>query len=1533
MKKKLLRIFFAFIMFFSVLPTQHIASEEPSKIDAAASDTTKKLVFLEPGTWTSDNAKFACWAHEGSGKFYWLTKNGNYYYAAIPSTVTKCNMVRLNSSATANNMSWDLKWNQTNDTNISTNNYIKITGWDESNHTDSKKTYNVKFNSNGGSGDMSNQSIAFNPTALTSNKFTKTGYTFAGWATTSDGEAVYTDNQNVGYLTSVVDGTVNLYATWTANNYTVTFNPNGDGASTPITSKTVNYDDTYGDLPTPTRTGYTFDGWFTASSGGTPVISSTTFALLNDQTLYAHWTANNYNIKLFENVGDITEITTIQATYDANTPTVPSQYIPSKTGYTFLGFYDTSVTPKKYFNADGTPVNAKWTSVNGISLYGHWEINTYTINYNLNQGTATNPSTYTIETENITLNTPTRVGYSFTGWTGTGLNNATQTVTIPTGSTGNREYTANWTVNTYTVQYNNNGGTGTMANQGFTYGIAQNLTANKFTKTDKIFAGWNTNADGTGTSYADSESVINLTTNNGETIILYAKWIDPIPHEITLELNGGNLGQGIDNPYIVHETLKYDLPNENSEISRVGYSFEGWFTKNGSNGDWGEKIEATDIVPNVYPNELTITTLYAKWSLITYQISYNLNGGEVTSSNSETYNIQSPSFTLNNPSKTGYIFDGWTGTGLNSATQTVTIQSGSTGDREYVANWSPISSTVTLNYNYGTNPTTETRIVYYDSNYGELPDLTGTRAGYNFLGWFNTKTSGGDKITSETTVTITEDQTLYARWVAKSFLIEFDLNYDTQDTIDSFYAVYNRTYESAYKDTDQNAIFPDIGADTAPTRTGYTFDGWNTQADGNGTDRNGSNKHTVENGFTFYAQWIPNNYTITLNNNGATTAGTNSVTAIYDSAMPSIILPTKTGYNFNGYFYNSIKYYNADGTSARTWDLADDAELTASWTAKTFTVTFNANGGTTSTASKTVTYNSTYGTLPTPTRNGYTFQGWFTSLDGGTQIDSSTSVTITNNQTLYAHWNIITYNITLDLAGGSILNGVNPETYTYESNDIIIINPFKEGWTFEGWYSDNNANTLTKSLTIPHNSTENISYTALWTQKVTIYADVTNIIAQNNSNTDFRVHYWTNNGSSTTWPGASLQNLNGNNYYLEIIFASSNTTIKTVNAATQKIDNVIFTFNQISGNYSGLKQTIDMALVSSITSADNGKEYKFTIPTPYYSKDHNNNINNFEFGEIITLRYYIDGNVVSEKEITTSTVIYHIFEEKEGYRLEGWYTTPSFDVGTKFDNEQTTSESLSLYAHYVPADDFYLYIDTTELTAWKITHVYFWSNYFAAHDNSWPGTDTGIIDLKNGIIQIHVDASKSYDALILNDGTNQTVDITLSPQNVYYSVKNTKKDETEKYEIVYEKCLDNIMTAQKMTGDVNAFRFGTGLPTSITDLSSSNKNFGYKFIFVDEDTRNSFVGYWNFSTSNKLDAFRVGNILYKSYVLDQTSDYAGFYALTLTDDVTFKYENYDKIVVIACYKDNKNVIQVIKAQEYDIHIDGEGNVSLTSIQR
>ena len=167
---------------------------------------------------------------------------------------------------------------------------------------------------------------------------------------------------------------------------------------------------------------------------------------------------------------------------------------------------------------------------------------------------------------------------------------------------------------------------------------------------------------------------------------------------------------------------------------------------------------------------------------------------------------------------------------------------------------------------------------------------------------------------------------------------------------------------------------------TSTLTTKYTFSKWNTNSSGTGTSYTAGGSYTANAAATLYAIY------------------TSSVT------KGSITLPTatRTGYTFKGWSTSST------ATSGSTGSYTPSAATTlyAVWSANSYTVTFNANGGTTTTASKSVTYNSTYGTLPTPTRAGYKFLGWYTTASGGTQITSSTKVSITSAQTLYAHWEV-----------------------------------------------------------------------------------------------------------------------------------------------------------------------------------------------------------------------------------------------------------------------------------------------------------------------------------------------------------------------------------------------------------------------------------------------------------------------------------------------------------------------------------------------
>ena len=205
----------------------------------------------------------------------------------------------------------------------------------------------------------------------------------------------------------------------------------------------------------------------------------------------------------------------------------------------------------------------------------------------------------------------------------------------------------------------------------------------------------------------------------------------------------------------------------------------------------------------------------------------------------------------------------------------------------------------------------------------------------------------------------------------------------------------------------------------------------------------------------------PNTYTITYTMNGGTNSSSNpsSYNVLYGVTFAN---PSRTGYTLKNWTIDGTAVTGINPGANATWSSIDDMyckcssrtvgnkTVVANWTANTYTVNFNANGGSTPTASKTVTYDSTYGTLPTPTRDGYTFNGWYTAASGGTKVTSSTKVTITATQTLYAQWTIKTYTITYDGNGGT--NIPEPQTKTH-GTDLVLssVRPYRNDTVEDGF--------------------------------------------------------------------------------------------------------------------------------------------------------------------------------------------------------------------------------------------------------------------------------------------------------------------------------------------------------------------------------------------------------------------------------------------------------------------------------------------------
>lgn len=192
---------------------------------------------------------------------------------------------------------------------------------------------------------------------------------------------------------------------------------------------------------------------------------------------------------------------------------------------------------------------------------------------------------------------------------------------------------------------------------------------------------------------------------------------------------------------------------------------------------------------------------------------------------------------------------------------------------------------------------------------------------------------------------------------------------------------------------------------TKPTRTGYTFLGWSLSSTATAASYQPGGSITLTASDILYAVWKANTYTVSYNANGGSGAPSNQTKTYGVTLTLSNTKPTRTGYTFSA--WNTAQ--NGSGTSyAPGGSYTANAAVTlyAQWTANTYAVTFDAQGGSVTPASKSVTYGQPYGSLPVPVRAGYRFDGWFTVATGGTQVTAETVVTVTAAQTLYAHWTV-----------------------------------------------------------------------------------------------------------------------------------------------------------------------------------------------------------------------------------------------------------------------------------------------------------------------------------------------------------------------------------------------------------------------------------------------------------------------------------------------------------------------------------------------
>ena len=281
-------------------------------------------------------------------------------------------------------------------------------------------SFQVTLNPNGGKLNGADQSVTatlrYGETCETLPTPTKYGYDFVGWNSQEDGKG-FSVGTNTSADKVVAYGT--LYAQWRAKQITVSFDTNqGSGSSVPdsVNDITVTYGSTYANLPITGRVGYDFNGWYTEATGGTKV-EKTTGVTREDHTLYAHWTARKYEVG-FDAVGgkfsDNNNFKSIYHDYD-DTYKLPEE--PTRTGYTFLGWYTDRSGGTKVENT------TQVTTAQYHVLCAHWKANKYTVTFDAQGGTFPNggSTTQTMNLEydrsySVPQQNPTKSGYVFEGW-------------------------------------------------------------------------------------------------------------------------------------------------------------------------------------------------------------------------------------------------------------------------------------------------------------------------------------------------------------------------------------------------------------------------------------------------------------------------------------------------------------------------------------------------------------------------------------------------------------------------------------------------------------------------------------------------------------------------------------------------------------------------------------------------------------------------------------------------------------------------------------------------------------------------------------------------------------------------------------------------------------------------------------------------------------------------------------------------------------------------------------------------------------
>ncbi len=776
----------------------------------------------------------------------------------------------------------------------------------------------IIYNANGGSGAPASDSVPYGSAyTIPSDVPTRDGYTFQCW-----------QNSGVSFLPmqpgdkiTNLHISLNLYAVW-KHNPSVTYDANGGYFTT---SLPVDYPSPAGTYTLtnaePVREGYDFTGWKCSKDGKT-YASGAEYALggsYDALTFTAQWEKKTFHVTVNADAGI----------------TVPENLAGDCEYGTDKAFTATGDgTVRVYANGvllspqDDGQYHITVTQDIEIKITLTKRVEYYIVSYDPNGGVNApfDRGEYAAG-DGVTVGAaPTREGYTFGGWS-VGANTCQPGAPYTMGSS-DVTFTAQWTANRYTIVYNANGGDGAMGTTGLKYDTAGTIADCQYHKTGYRFIGWALSENGL-PYYLGSETVRNLTAEDDGEITLYAPWTAE-EYTVTLDAMGGTPAKSYVKATYDAEMPAIALP------TRTGYIFGGYYDDPADGTRYYNENGASRSVWN----KDTDTTLYARWSPISYNVDYDLSGAEgLIVSTPFVYDESRQLSAIGNISLDGYRFAGWSLTPNGS----VVYQDGA----EVKNLTSEDGATVTL---YAVWQTHETYTVTYDANGGIGAPTDGTayfdndtvtvstgeptRKGYVFKGWSlgNDTYRGGDTFAMPA-----ENVTLTAQWKHEKYTVAIDDD-----------GVANVTIEDAQSEYPGDTLI----------------------------------RFTVE--------------AVEPNVLSALTVAVNgSVMQLAEAGGKLIGWTTVPG--------GAVVSYALGSTlPAPLASAGQTVTLYAVWQLDEITVTLSDPQQVCTTASISVRLGSSYGVLPVLTKVSRTFHGWFN--ERGEKIESTTLVTNGAPHTLYARW-------------------------------------------------------------------------------------------------------------------------------------------------------------------------------------------------------------------------------------------------------------------------------------------------------------------------------------------------------------------------------------------------------------------------------------------------------------------------------------------------------------------------------------------------